>query len=67
MATEDVDRDIIARRNIESVFGISDHGREEGTWVAVQRNEHGDDILIPDSTTLEDARLTRHLAAAGLL
>jgi hypothetical protein len=65
MATEDVDRDIIARRNIQSVFGISDH--EEGTWAAVQRNEHGDDILIPDSTTLEDARLTRHLAAAGLL
>jgi hypothetical protein len=73
ITSEDVNRDIIIRRNIEQVFGIGmDEGDEEESDArpTSRRNEteglqHSNPI--PDQQTLRDARLARDLRAAGLM
>jgi hypothetical protein len=61
---EDIERDIALRRNVENELEISTLAGEERTWV-IRGTEHGNDVI--DRMTLEDARVARHLAAAGLI
>jgi hypothetical protein len=55
------------RRNLESVFGIPFEEGDVPTGAGVHFDENGHAIIIPGQQTLEEARLTRDLRAAGLL
>jgi hypothetical protein len=61
---EDIERDIIVRRGLEDVFGLS-FGAPPGQPV-IPRDESGNPIVI-HGPHMEEARLARDLRAAGIL
>ncbi|THV03195.1 hypothetical protein K435DRAFT_568765, partial [Dendrothele bispora CBS 962.96] len=70
LTREEVEQDIVMRRNLESVFGIpfEEHEIPGGADNArVHFDENGHAIVIPGQQALEEARLARDLRAAGLL
>lgn len=67
LTREEVEHDLAMRRNLESVFGIPFEEGDVPTGAGVHFDENGHAIIIPGQQTLEEARLTRDLRAAGLL
>ncbi|KAK7454626.1 hypothetical protein VKT23_011379 [Stygiomarasmius scandens] len=71
LTREEVEQDIVMRRNLESVFGIPFEEDEipggRGPETRVHFDENGHAIVIPGQQALEEARLARDLRAAGLL
>ncbi|KAH7928221.1 hypothetical protein BV22DRAFT_1005190 [Leucogyrophana mollusca] len=65
---EEIEHDILIRRNIEQVFGIRDEGGPAAAPPPPSRGRsHATAIVIPGQRELEEARLTEDLRAAGLL